>query len=254
MLTISNRRTDRLLEFKFNEKYLHIKPEDYLEIFQKPDWYLELKDMLDEFFWSYDGKEKKSKEWLTKRKEIVKMVEELLKANLIALGSEGKNHDVGRKPVDTIIIHHSSTSPTASLTYINALCLLRLYAKTYSNEENSEYGRPLWSNHLKEGRQTFIPYHYIIRRDGTFEKILEDGMMGWHAGNWGMNCKSIAICFLDDLEKNKPTENALKTAAMLIKKYNPKQVLGHKEINLNTTCPGKSFSEWKFALLNLVST
>ena len=255
MITLSNLPTDRLLDFKFIEKYKHIDPNSYLSIFQSPDWNIKMNDMLNEFFYSYHG-EKKDRAWLEKRKEIIKMVEELMKANLIALGKEGKNHDAERKPIDTAIIHHTSTKPTAKLSYVDALCLIRLYAKTYGKKENSEYGKPIWSNHVMNGRQTFIPYHYIIRRDGTFERCLKDEMIGWHSGDWETNCRSIAICFLDDLENSRPTENAMKTAVQIIQKYNikPENILGHREISPKTTCPGKKFFEWKFELLNLIQT
>lgn len=251
MITISNQRTDRLLHFNFSEKYVQINPYDYLDIFQNPDWNIKLQDMLAQFFYSYNG-QKMPREWMKKREEILKMVEELLRANLISVGSEGKNHDSERKPIDMAIIHHTSTKQNAKLSMIDALGLLRLYARSYCNKENCEYGKPIWSNHVINGRQTFIPYHYIIMRDGTFERCLSDEMIGWHAGNWDVNCRSIAICFMDDLEDSKPTEQAMKTAISLIKKYNIKSenIFGHREINDRTSCPGKKFYEWKFELCN----
>ena len=270
MITLTNQKTDKVLDFKFMEKYRHIDPYSYLPIFQSPDWYLQLHEMLAEFFYSYAG-QKMPREWLKKREEIVKMVEELMKANLISLGNagkpevsgmpgtsekvprhEGKDHDKERKLIDTAIIHHTSTKHNAKLSYIDALCLLRLYSRYYSNKENREHGRPIWSNHIINGKQTFIPYHYIIRRDGTFERCLSDEMIGWHSGNRETNCRSIAICFLDDLENSKPTEQAMATAIQIIKKYNisTDKIFGHREINLKTTCPGKNFFEWKFQLLN----
>ncbi|MBU2522967.1 MAG: N-acetylmuramoyl-L-alanine amidase [Nanoarchaeota archaeon] len=269
MITIPNKRTDRLLHFKFSEKYSEINPYDYLETFQMPDWNVRIHEMLAEFFYAeksgisgmtemqsisnhtYAG-QKMPVEWIRKRGEIAKMVGELLRANLIAVGSEGKNHDAERKPIDTAIIHHTSTKHSAKLNYIDALGLIRLYAKAYGDKENSEYGKLIWSNHVMNGRQTFIPYHYVIMRDGTFERCLDDGMIGWHAGNWEVNCKSIAICFMDDLEDSKPTEPAMKTAISIIKKHNIKSenIFGHREISDRTTCPGKKFYDWKFELCN----
>jgi len=251
VITISNQRTDRLLHFSFSEKYSQINPYDYLETFQKQDWNIKLHDLLAEFFYSYNG-QKMPKEWLKKREEILKMVEELLRANLICVGSSGKNHDADRKPIDTAVIHHTSTKPSAKLSQIDALGLIRLYGRSYGKKENSEYGKPIWSNHVLNGRQTFIPYHYIIMRDGTFERCLNDEMIGWHAGNWEINCRSIAICFMDDLENSKPTEPAMKTAINLIQKYRIQsdKIFGHREINERTSCPGKKFYDWKYELIN----
>lgn len=251
MITISNKKTDRLMDFKFSEKYTQINPYDHLETFQDPDWYVKMDEMLAEFFYTYTGKEKKPKEWLKKREEIVKMVDELLRANMISLGDSGKDWDKERRPVEFAIIHHTSTSPKTSLAYLNALTLIRLYAKAYSNKESTEYGKPIWSNHVKDGRQTFIPYHYLIRRDGTFERVLNDDQTGWHSGDFEMNCKSIAICFIDDLEDSKPTSQAMQTAMSILKRYGISRdnVLGHREINQSTTCPGKRFFEWKYELI-----
>lgn len=250
VVTREEKRTDRLLHFSFSEKYSEIDPYKYLEIFQKPNWYVEFDEMFREFFYSYTGREKKTKEWLKKREEIVKMVEELLRAKLINLGEEGKNHDAERKNIDYAIIHHTSTKYNTRLTYIDALSLIRLYARIYSDRENSEYGKPIWSNHLMNGRQTFMPYHYVIMRDGSFERCLNDEMIGWHAGNWDINCRSIGIAFLDDLEDSNPSDLAMQTAINILKKYNisSENVLGHREVNDKTTCPGKKFYNWKFLL------
>jgi len=250
MITIENKKTDRVADFKFSEKYSQIDPYGYLEMFQEPDWYLKLGGILSEYFFTYKG-EKKSKEWLKKREEIVKMVDELLRANLVALGNSGKDWDKERKDIECAIIHHTSTSPKASLGYLNALTLIRLYAKSYSSPESSEYGKAIWSNHVRDEKQTFIPYHYLIKRDGTFERALDDNWIGWHAGEWEMNTKSIGICFVDDLEDGKPSENAMKTAINIIKKYHISKdnVLGHREVKNSTTCPGKSFFNWKYELI-----
>ena len=218
------------------------------------DWYLQLQPELQGYFYRYDGnKEKKSHAWLAKRSELVKMVCELLEADKIALGSFGPHWDEERKPIETIVIHHSSTPPETSLQVINALGLIRLYAPFYSQKEGEHFGKPIWSNHFYKSRQTFIAYHYIIRKDGSFEHTLQDNQIGWHCGNWHLNCRSIAICFLDDLKERRPSKKALRTAREIIKKYPNCDILGHKEIKPTTTCPGNLFvgkEGWRNNLLS----
>ena len=135
VITIENKKTDRLLYFSFSDSYSQIDPYKYIEIFQKADWNIVLDEMFREFFYSYGG-QKMPKEWMKKREEIVRMVEELLKAKLIFLGESGKDWDSERKEIDHAIIHHTSTKYNTRLTYIDALCLIRLYAKSYGNKES----------------------------------------------------------------------------------------------------------------------
>lgn len=237
--------------------YKYLKSKNYLKIFSEPDWYLKLKPQLKEYFYDYKGdKKEKTKKWLEKREEFKKLVADLLKRNKIALGKTGKNFDQERLPIDTAVIHHSSTPAKESIWVIETLGLIRLYAFEYSQKENSFYGQPIWSGHFYRDRQTFVAYHYLIKNDGSFIKTLKDNYIGWHCGNWKYNRKSLAICFIGDLKNEKPTQKALKTAAKIIKNYPIKKILGHHEINKKTDCPGDLFlgnDGWKLTLEKLCS-
>lgn len=241
------------LNLQFKETYRYINPKDYIEIFLMPDWYLQLQPQLQEYFYNYDGdKKRKSQRWLETRGEFVKMASELLESNQIALGNSGSNWDEKRKAIKNIVIHHSSTPSNTPLQTINALGLIRLYAPVYSKKNTKQFGRPLWSNHFYNGKPTFIAYHYIIEQDGTIHHILNDEQIGWHAGDWNINCNSIAICFLDELEEKKPTIKAIQSARKIIAKYPDCKLLGHREVSKKTTCPGKLFlgeKGWKSLLL-----
>lgn len=226
---------------EFKEAYKHINPQDFIEQFVTADWYLLLKPELQEYFYSYDGiRENKSQKWLEYRNEFVTIVGELLEADQIALGVSGPNWDEERKPIESIIVHHSSTPPDTSLQAINALGLIRLYAPFY-RQKGERFGQPIWSNHFYKGKPTFIAYHYIIEQDGTIHHILQDDQIGWQAGNWEVNCSSIAICFLDDLKENTPTKEAIQATQKVMRKYRGCKLLGHKEVNKKTSCPGKLF-------------
>ncbi|PIZ63505.1 hypothetical protein COY16_01605 [Candidatus Roizmanbacteria bacterium CG_4_10_14_0_2_um_filter_39_13] len=238
---------------KFEKVYRYINPNTYINIFSKPHWYLEIQPELKEFFYDYDGiRDNKSTKWLDTRSEYVTMICEFLKANQILLASFGDDLDNDRLPIDAIVIHHSSTPPDSSIDVINTLGLIRLYAPYYSQRKNKEFGQPIWSNHTYKNRQTFVAYHYIVRQDGTFEHILQDAQIGWHCGDWNHNCRSIAICFLDDLKKVPPTRQALQTAKKIIRTYPHCKLLGHREVKLSTLCPGSLFlgnEGWKNILL-----
>lgn len=239
------------MESTNNFKYL--KPGEYKESFSDTQWYLILQDKLKEIFYDYTGdKENKTKKWLGYREEFKLMVADLLKDNKIALGSSGKNWDEERLPIDTIVIHHSSSPTDEPIEIIDALGLIRLYTPKYINKDKEEFGKPVWSGHFYKGHQTFIGYHYIVKSDGTYEHILKDNEIGLHSGNWNYNCRSVAICFLDDLKEKKPSEAAINTAKEIIGKYPNCKILGHREIKPATVCPGNLFlgeNGWKKQLL-----
>lgn len=234
--------------------YQFIDPEKYIEILSDPLWYLHLQDHLKEYFYSYNGeKEQKTNEWLNERAEFIELVMELHEQKLVAVGKFGVNYDRERAPIDTAIIHHSSSLPDESLLRLEALSLIRIYAPVHANPEEACFQNPIWSNHFFEDRQTFMPYHYLIFPDGRQVQTLKDEYIGWHCGNWNYNKKSIGICFVDNLLERKPTEAALETAREIIKKYQPKHVLGHREVKDNRTCPGNLFlgeDGWKKKLIS----
>jgi len=239
---------------QFQKDYQHINPYLYVEKFKNPQWYLELKPELSEYFYNYNGdKEKRSEKWFETRKELVNMICEFLDKDNIFLGKSGKNWDEERLPIDTIVIHHTSVPADMPMGFINALALIRLYAFVYSKENSEQYGQPIWSNHFYKNKPTFIAYHYLIKPDGSFKNILQENQIGWHSGDWEYNCKSIAICFFDDLKEKYPTEKAIQTAKEIIKKYPNCRIFGHQEIKNSTSCPGNMFLGelgWKNLLLS----
>lgn len=226
----------------------------YETILQLPDWYLQLQRFLDEYFYHYDtNKIEKSERWKLTRIAFVALVAKMLQKGSLAIGTTGVDMDTERLPIDTIVIHHTSTLPDTTLGYIEALTLIRLYTKEYTNKEHDYYGKLLWSGHFYNEKQTFHAYHYLIAQDGSIFHTLEDKYIGWQAGNWNVNCRSIAIAFIDELKENVPTENAINSAKEVIEQYKGIKIIGHKEIYGNTSCPGSQFDigvSWKNKLLS----
>ena len=138
---------------------------------------------------------------------------------------------------------------------MNATQLLNVYASYFADPkeyEKSLKGRPIWSNHQQNGRQVFYVYHWLMRMDGSFEQLLDDSQIGWHAGNWEINKRSVAVCLDNDYERQNPTNETLQTLAKHIKTHYPsvKNIIGHGEANPKTICPGTNFlAGWKPLLL-----
>lgn len=224
---------------------------------QKPDWYIpiwsEVK-ALQANIKNYSEPERKKI-----KKEIYDFFQKNIKTKKICLGATGPNWDKQRKPIDMIIIHHTSHPSGITWQRLNAIHLIRLYAAYYSNptEKSEKFikGKPIYSHHFrKDGTQVFYAYHWLVRRNGKAERLLHDNETGWQAGDWEVNCKSIAICLDGDFEEKKTPKPMLKAIIKIINTYYPhilpQNILGHHEINPKTTCPGKLFmKKWKQSIL-----
>jgi N-acetyl-anhydromuramyl-L-alanine amidase AmpD len=140
-----------------------------------------------------------------------------------------------------------------TLNRLNAVQLIRIYGRYYNDpttpKERDIKGQPVWSGHFYNGRQVFWGYHWLIRANGEAIKLLDDDKIGWHAGDWDVNRRSVAVCFDDDLDNKEPSKAALKSTKEIIKYYEPKaELIGHKDAKPTTTCPGALFSSWKAKL------
>lgn len=202
--------------------------------FSDPLWYLNIGPIWEEI--SKD-EQKKNDFWVEGTKKLV--------AGEIALGNEIGVWDTDRKPIDTITIHHTGGKPGMTLDQLSVLELFRLYAPYYAQNIKT---KPISSGHVRNNRQVFWPYHWIVRANGKYKRLLEDNEVGWQAGNWEINCKSIAIVFDNDLENGTPSDIELASAREIIAKYPNCKILGHREVNPKTICPSSLFlgeNGWK---------
>lgn len=129
------------------------------------------------------------------------------------------------------------------------------YASPYYEREKHIKGQAIFSNHFKSGHQVFYVYQWLVRMDGKTERLLNDNEIGWQAGNWEVNCRSVAICLDNDFENSAPSDLVLSSVAELIKeKYSQvsfEKIIGHREVNPKTICPGNEFlTGWKWKLIN----
>lgn len=183
------------------------------------------------------------------KKELYRFFEHHLSTGSIPLGSSSGSFDAERKPIDTIVIHHTSNPPGVTPNRLSAIELIRLYAPYFmspaSAGDEDLRGRAIFSGHEREGRQVFWPYHWIIRHDGQAERLLNDDEVGWHAGDWDVNCRSVAIVLDGDYEWSRPSRTELLSIAGLIARQYPwvplTRILGHREVKETTVCPSNLF-------------
>jgi hypothetical protein len=181
----------------------------------------------------------------------------------IALGLKNEGADAERQSIDTVVVHHTSSAPGLRPDRLSAIELIRLYAPFFAAEKDQfPKGQPIYSGHLRDEKQVFWPYHWIVRRDGNAERLLVDSEIGWHAGNWGVNCRSIAIVLDNDYEYDSPSIVELHGVAAVIRKHYGQiplaRIVGHREVNPKTVCPSELFLDesgrkgWKSTLLTLI--
>lgn len=168
--------------------------------------------------------------------------------------------DADRRPFNTIVIHHSATSSDTTADQIEDIQKERLYAPRYRSESKSPFvkGLPVHSGHVVNGKERFTGYHHLVYSDGkvttelsALVKIKDTWYIdhvGWHAGKWGVNCSSVAICLVGDFSEKEPLEAQLKATAGLVAHYrtfNPKATMTSHGDHAKTECPGKTWPLWK---------
>ena len=218
-----------------------------------PDWYVRLEDELRTLIFPVVHPDVELKRF---RHQVYELVEELLERGTLPLAQYGPKLDGERGPIDTVVVHHTTEEPDIRLSKLSAIGLVRQYAFQYLEDNvlgNHVRGEPLWSGHFRQGRMVFFAYHWLVRPDGTTERLLEDSYIGWHAGNWFINTRSVAIAFSGDYEHIDPPPAQIEAAARLIHEHYPQiareNILGHCEVVGGTTCPGAYFlNGWKQAL------
>ena len=182
----------------------------------------------------------------------------------IALSRKREDADEERQPIDTVVIHHTSSEPGLRPERLSAIELIRLYAPYFAvKKDQFPKGQPIYSGHLRDGRQVFWPYHWIVRSDGNAERLLFDSEVGWHVGNWEINCRSVAIVLDNDYELESPSNVELHGVAAVIREHYGQipltRIVGHREVNPKTACPSELFLDksgwkgWKSTLLGLLA-
>lgn len=154
---------------------------------------------------------------------------------------------------DTIFIHHTAWEPNATWQRLSEEQKKRLYDARYSIDDKDPFvqGQPSHSGHYRyvDGKlvEVFYAYHWIVRQDGKTERLLDDREVGWHAGKWAENMRSVGIVFDGDYSKKSPSEKAMKAAAQIIRQYIQQyptitRLKAHQDVR-KTECPG----EWYHA-------
>ena len=225
---------------------------------EHPDWYLRLRDEYLKLLARARISPRPTARAIAD--EVYGFFEDALERKTIALAETGPDWDAERQHIDTIVLHHTGLDPGTTISRIEAIHLTRIYASYYTDPalaDRAIRGTGIHSGHRRAGRQVFYCYHWLIRPDGTRERLLQDHETGWHAGDWNANCRSVAICLDDNLTHQPPTRAAINAITNLLNTQytavSAPRVLGHREINPRTNCPGNRLADWRPQILDALT-
>jgi hypothetical protein len=245
------------------------------ELVKEPDWYLELNKVrqarligLGAVQAAFSGNVAEAVAYA--KHQMLDVFEQLLSENSVRIGVPGKdeldNQDEDREPISQVVVHHSARAEGLSLSTLSAMHLLRLYVPVYQSKSNPVLNskgehQPIYSGHFNEaGEQVFYGYHWKVNQNGEAIRLLDDSALAWHAGDWEVNKRSVAICIDDDLEHKSPTQDSLNSVADIIRNnysfmpVNNDTLIGHSEVS-SSACPGDQFIHgWKNKLLQRASS
>lgn len=111
------------------------------------------------------------------------------------------------------------------------------------------------AQHLREPRiRQPGAYHYVLEVLGDIVQLHEEDYIGYHAGNWATNVKSIGICLAGNFVTHQPTEAQLQSLAKLTMDIQARwgipdsNIYLHREVRLSpTACPGIDLRALYFA-------
>lgn len=149
------------------------------------------------------------------------------------------NLDSERKPIRRIILHHTVTAPNTTWRTVSEIHREKIYGP---NHPHSGHRDPA------TGEETFVAYHFLVYQPGQnpegpalIRRCLQDQHIGWHAGDWPVNCESVAFSFVGDYRGLEPLEAQLNAIADIAVEYDRAAgghllVQLHREIS-STACP-----------------
>lgn len=238
------------------------------DLVQSPDWYMNYGRVQKARALGLGAIQAAKSGSMTEAKHEAKqrqlsIFEQLLVEGAVRIGDPSSDElepwDDARATIDRAVIHHSNRANGLSLSQLNAMHLLRLYLPRYQQGDlktSSGEHQPIYSAHFDEdGDQVFYGYHWKVEQDGSTKQLQPDTALLWHAGDWEINKRSVAIVIDDNLTDKDPTPESLEAVATILSEHygaidlSSETLLGHRA-TFNTICPGNTFeSNWRQEIL-----
>ena len=162
----------------------------------------------------------------------------------------GVDWDKERLPFKKVMIHHTGGEMDQLPEEMEEVSKMKYIAR-YASDDNDPYVKGLepQSSHVINGKETFLPYHFLIYQNGEIINCLSPltyqnntwyiDNVAWHAGNWIFNCESLSIGLVGNFGSDYPSDEQLKSLSKLInflRKYNPNlEVFPHRTLEGKTS-------------------
>lgn len=139
------------------------------------------------------------------------------------------------RKIDYIVIHHSAGSPKETLQDVNHSHQVRNWGTPQ---------KPLYCKKDKKGY--FVQYHWFIDRAGNATQTRDYDEIGWQAGVWDINKRSVGICLSGNFQNELPKSQQLEALKVIIKGLRliyPRAVIKPHRFFKATACPGKNITD-----------
>ena len=107
------------------------------------------------------------------------------------------------RPITTIVVHHTGGMANNDIKQVTSE-IDRLHSRKFRKMDKS--------------LNFSIAYHYLITPNGKVWKVRDPDAVGHHAGHWGVNEKSIAVCLVGDFSKHRPTGKQVQSLDSLVRR------------------------------------
>lgn len=150
--------------------------------------------------------------------------------------TNGKEIKKEKRNLTKIVIHHAPFIRTDDIKY----------ACKVINREHQKFADLRQENSGSKYKN--ISYHFVVL-DGKFIQTRDLDLVGYHAGNYGVNLESVGICVVGDYRTKEVSVETEETLINIIEKLlfdsNIKEIGGHNHWRKKpTACCGKKLFDW----------
>lgn len=139
-----------------------------------------------------------------------------------------------------IAIHHTAVSREKQKVQLWAV-------NRYHQEKDWDSGEDCWYQGEPSSLGWWVGYNYFIEVDGTLTQCRMEGeetiAQTGHNCDVPERCDTISICLAGDFNIELPNQKQVKTLRRFINDMPYSEVVFHRDLQANRTCPGKLFTK-----------
>ena len=130
-----------------------------------------------------------------------------------------------RRAITTVVVHHTAGTASNDIKQVTKE-ISRLHRRKFRK--------------MGKSAGLHVAYHYLITPNGRVWKVRDPDDVGHHAGNWGVNKRSVAVCVVGDFSKHRPTRSQVRSLDVLVRRLQSerkiKSVIPHSYCRATLCC------------------